>query len=635
MWVQEGSGITVDNNTIIKRPCGWSGDEDKVVYLENEYGSWTWANTRFYNNYVSIPRVTGGNGIGDDGFRVSGRGIDINNNTIVSVGYDWNQFTEDYGQHNDGFQTMGGEYIRVFDNYFANFAGYPIFWDCFYGFNQCMTYNNIIVFTESGVASGPPQGIASGTDGGAYDYTGEWPTISHFYIFNNLVADYGGHACINHNSMEGTGTVTIDNMIVNNVCVNGGGYGIDDLPGITQYNNASITSAAAPNTFTAYSFLSGSNDFHLKSSDTVLKDKGTNLSSYFTTDYDGNSRAGTWDIGPYNDSSAPVPDTTAPVVTVQAPTGTVACTSNPMVLSEIITTNEAATARWGTSNAAYSSLPGTFTTTGGTTHSRSTARACGASYTVYVAAMDGSGNASATQAMSYTIAAADAPPEPSEEFITGTRFGENSAATVQTVTTDMYVSAFNPDFSFDTAANGFVRTSPADTAGRALLLKFALTSIPANATVQAAKLYLYQNESGGGSNLYVSTHKVTGTAWTTDSTWNTYAWSGQIAAAEDEVALGLSSGWKAWTVTSMVAGWVATPASNKGMVVTTDQGSNHAAVDTYRGFALSENGDATLRPMLIVQYVLPAPGDKVLQLKGGTLTLTPGGGTLTFTVRQE
>lgn len=41
----------------------------------------------------------------------------------------------------------------------------------------------------------------------------------------------------------------------------------------------------------------GSYDFHLDSSDTAAKDQGYDLSAIFTTDIDGDTRSGTWDIG--------------------------------------------------------------------------------------------------------------------------------------------------------------------------------------------------------------------------------------------------------------------------------------------------------------------------------------------------
>jgi hypothetical protein len=46
-------------------------------------------------------------------------------------------------------------------------------------------------------------------------------------------------------------------------------------------------------------------DLHLLSIDTVARDKGLDFSAIFTTDYDGNPRSGTWDIGPFEYQGAP------------------------------------------------------------------------------------------------------------------------------------------------------------------------------------------------------------------------------------------------------------------------------------------------------------------------------------------
>jgi hypothetical protein len=69
----------------------------------------------------------------------------------------------------------------------------------------------------------------------------------------------------------------------------------------TGSNNCSDIASDAPGTSPqtgTVSFVDAANgDFHLTSGDTVAKDNGTDLSGTFTTDIDGQTRTGTWDIG--------------------------------------------------------------------------------------------------------------------------------------------------------------------------------------------------------------------------------------------------------------------------------------------------------------------------------------------------
>ena len=51
--------------------------------------------------------------------------------------------------------------------------------------------------------------------------------------------------------------------------------------------------------FVNWSQRGSNNDYHLKSTSPAI-DTGIDLSSYFTTDMDGNTRTGSWEIGPYN-----------------------------------------------------------------------------------------------------------------------------------------------------------------------------------------------------------------------------------------------------------------------------------------------------------------------------------------------
>lgn len=102
-----------------------------------------------------------------------------------------------------------------------------------------------------------------------------------------------------------------------------------------------------------------------------------------------------------------VSDTTPPTRSGGAPTGTLAAGTTQATLA--LTTNEAATCKYGqTANTPYASMTGTFSTTGGTSHSASvTSLTSGQSYAYYVRCMDAAGNANVDD---FPIQFAVAPP---------------------------------------------------------------------------------------------------------------------------------------------------------------------------------------------------------------------------------
>jgi hypothetical protein len=92
-------------------------------------------------------------------------------------------------------------------------------------------------------------------------------------------------------------------------------------------------------------------------------------------------------------------DTTPPVLSNGAPSGTLPAGTTSTTLS--VTTNEAATCKWGTTaSTSYSSMTNTFATTGGTSHSTPlTGLVNGEVYNRYVRCRDASGNASTSSTL--------------------------------------------------------------------------------------------------------------------------------------------------------------------------------------------------------------------------------------------
>jgi len=191
-------------------------------------------------------------------------------------------------------------------------------------------------------------------------------------------------------------------------------------------------------------------------------------------------------------------------------------------------------------------------------------------------------------------------------------FGDATNTDYPGTVDDTYTNAgaATTNSSTETTLNTY--TWPADTIANTTIIYWDLTDISTSANVTEATLYLYQTESSGDSSYDIGVHKITGVDPTISScTWNTYdgtnSWTGgadggqsDIASAEDTPSVNdTDEQYKTWDVTDMVADWVATPASNYGMLVNSD---DDASVDSYRFFASNEVTNASTRPKLIVTY---------------------------------
>jgi hypothetical protein len=113
----------------------------------------------------------------------------------------------------------------------------------------------------------------------------------------------------------------------------------------------------------------------------------------------------------------PASDTTAPIVT--ASNATQNLTSGTKTATLGVTTNENATCKYGTTaNTAYASLPTTFSTTGGTTHSVVVSGLTdGSTKTYFVRCIDGSGNANTTDVTLTVVVASASASVPSNTIL--------------------------------------------------------------------------------------------------------------------------------------------------------------------------------------------------------------------------
>jgi hypothetical protein len=296
-----------------------NGGDDFIGFL-NLVGE-SYGISQIFSNEFHIVRDASG-GLGDDGFQSSLNGADIFHNTFTG-------FTGTYtgSQHQDGLQPLTGQFTRIFNNYFENLANYAIFYDSYFGgFSNIFIYQNIAVITSSAIqASDPPSAFVVVPDGVVFAQLGYWPLFTNIFVANNLTVDYGVHRAVFVNNQNGSQFSVFTNCIaVNNASVNSGGNDIAST--IFTNGNVNLTKAQGTNNFVLYRELTAGGDFHLAEGASLLLDLGTNLTTYFTNDFDGVARPAStaWDIGAYESGAEEPPlrritATTLRVGTISSP----------------------------------------------------------------------------------------------------------------------------------------------------------------------------------------------------------------------------------------------------------------------------------------------------------------------------
>lgn len=165
-------------------------------------------------------------------------------------------------------------------------------------------------------------------------------------------------------------------------------------------------------------------------------------------------------------------------------------------------------------------------------------------------------------------------------------------------TADAFVSSYYPTQNLGTGSTlytGYNLAGGGTQVYRSILVKFDLTSIPSNATVNSATLRLYLSGSTGATPYDIKLWRYLGN-WSE----TTVTWSNQPGSTGTGIVTSVdaSSGYKTWTVKDVVKNWVNGTYGNYGLLV-----SYNGTTAFEKAFSSRENGSN--KPELVVDYTVP------------------------------
>ncbi len=267
-----------------------NGTTDNIITYGAFSGTGYDAN-RFHHNEVYAISSDGTNaplGFGADCIVWGGGGVSIYNNTFTG-------FSSAYsgGQHQDGFQSGGGSYLKIYNNRFVNLTNYCIFPELptvGATYTHVRIFNNIFIRTSVNNTAAVAIGCNSA----------QGKIFSDVVVANN-VGDGFAYAFSMRNPYTNTTDPAgfVNCYYENNISVNLlNGNQIDAA--ITSATNSTLSIAQGADDFVSYAANLTTNNYHLTAAATTLIGTGTNASSLIgTLDADGATRTVPWDQGAY------------------------------------------------------------------------------------------------------------------------------------------------------------------------------------------------------------------------------------------------------------------------------------------------------------------------------------------------
>ena len=179
------------------------------------------------------------------------------------------------------------------------------------------------------------------------------------------------------------------------------------------------------------------------------------------------------------------------------------------------------------------------------------------------------------------------------------------------VEADTYIDAWYPTTNYGAVDTVNVRSGDI----RGALLQFNISTIPTDATITSARLYLYAVSQTNANPIEISTYQVL-RAWNeSTATWNVAStgvnWgtagannilNDRFTTASDTQTVSTINTWHNWDVTSIVQAW-AGGVANRGILL---KAYSDALGSVSYSFASSERGISAV-PYLIVEWQEPTP----------------------------
>lgn len=176
--------------------------------------------------------------------------------------------------------------------------------------------------------------------------------------------------------------------------------------------------------------------------------------------------------------------------------------------------------------------------------------------------------------------------------------------------TDTYISQWQPTTNYGDNVTMLVRQGDV----RGTLVRFDLASLPGGITIQQAQLELYALSRSNAGNLTVEAYRVIRPWAEGQATWNlattSTSWgvagcnqegTDRTAALVDSTVVNTVNAWHTWDITSAVQQWVASPGTNRGVIL---KGAGATSVE-YSYVASEYWWSPELTPRLVIQYSTP------------------------------
>ena len=160
---------------------------------------------------------------------------------------------------------------------------------------------------------------------------------------------------------------------------------------------------------------------------------------------------------------------------------------------------------------------------------------------------------------------------------------------------DTYIASNNPNGNYASASNLAIGYNSGGPGAMRMLLQFNLSSIPTNATVNSATVYLYQYAASGISSMGFQAQYAVSPWSEYNATWNN---SNYIGGAPLPVGYFPNTlGWLAVNSTNLFRSWVNGQEPNYGLIIT---GNEDPAANSSRYFYSSNSGSN--RPYVDINY---------------------------------